>query len=125
MKRFISAIAIFLGKKAEPSTEKIILDELERQHRLSKMSLDAIKKSSCFGGEVVGCHYCGGSGTININTSDNSFGFLSEFLNIYHCPYCEKGRELKRAFEERMGKHKDEIIPLSADETYEVLGIRK
>lgn len=71
------------------------------------------------------CDYCGGSGMINMNPTDNTFGFLSELLNSAFCPYCERGRELRCKFYAEQSKPKVKHRTLSLEEAYEALGVKK
>ena len=71
------------------------------------------------------CNYCGGSGMINMNPTDNTFGFLSELLNSAFCPYCDRGRELRRKFDAEQSKPKVQRQTSSINELYAAAGIKK
>ena len=70
------------------------------------------------------CNYCGSAGMINTNPGDESLGFLSELLNTEFCPYCTKGRGMKKDFEERMARPGVTQRTLSREEAYAALGIK-
>lgn len=69
------------------------------------------------------CNYCDGNGIININPSDNAFGWFSQMLNTAYCPYCTKGRELREATERAGGEPKSQVQILSYQESLRALGI--
>ena len=71
------------------------------------------------------CYYCGGSGMINMNPTDNTFGFISEWLNSAFCPYCERGRELRRRFDDEQSKPNVQRQTSSINEFYAAAGIKK
>ncbi len=71
------------------------------------------------------CNYCGGSGMINMNPTDNTFGFLSELLNSAFCPYCERGRKLRRGFDNEQSKPNVQRQTSSINEFYAAAGIKK
>ncbi|MDU2844917.1 hypothetical protein [Citrobacter sp.] len=61
-----------------------------------------------------------------MNPTDDTFGFLSEWLNSEFCPYCERGRELKRKFDTEQSKPKKiKQRTLSPEEACAALGIKR
>lgn len=71
------------------------------------------------------CNYCGGSGMINMNHADSTFGFLSELLKSGFCSYCARGRELRMKFDSEQSKPKIKRRTMSLEEACEALGIKK
>ena len=44
------------------------------------------------------CHYCMGSGFLNLQSGDIGFmdaGVLTSVINTTYCPYCNKGRQME------------------------------
>lgn len=62
---------------------------------------------------------------INMNPSETTFGFLSELMNSAFCPYCERGRDLRKRFYEDQEKPKAQRRSSSINEFYVAAGIKK
>lgn len=71
------------------------------------------------------CNYCGGSGMVNMNPSDATFGWFSQMLNTTYCPYCSRGRELRQAIERAGSEPKSQVEYLSYQESLRALGINE